>query len=388
VNEPDYNQMKNRKKILIVDDSATYRGLIRKALEGETDIQVIGSVNSGYEAIKFIRETPTDIITLDVEMPGLNGLETLEKIQEETLDNPSFANIGIIMVSAHTRKGADITIKALELGAFDFITKPETPSMNDNMDILRRQLLVKIRHYSISRSGRGTRGKESTVTQPAASTLSPTLSPAQEVLPSSRYKRSEPGLIRAILIGVSTGGPKALVRMLPSISEKVSLPVFIVQHMPPTFTQSLAETLNSKCSHRVIEVNKEEVVDNRTIYIAPGGKHLILMKSSRGDPSAIMTIINEEPPENGFRPSVDVLFRSASTVYGGDVLAMLLTGMGSDGTRGMGTLKRMGAYTIAQDEESSIVWGMPKSAIEAGYVDEILPLDLIPDSVERLLKRK
>jgi len=366
------------KKILIVDDSATYRGLIRKALEGESDIKVIGSVNSGIDAIKFIRENPTDIITLDVEMPGLNGLETLEKIQSEIPIHPNFASIGIIMVSSHTRKGADITIKALELGAFDFIAKPETPNMADNMETLRRQLLVKIRHFSISRL-RGKREPEPSVSQASPS------QPISIETPPSRYKRSEPGSVRAILIGISTGGPKALVKLLPAISEKVLLPIFIVQHMPPTFTQSLAETLNTKCNHRVIEVNKEEPIDNRTIYIAPGGKHLILMKNSRGEPS---TIINEEPPENGFRPSVDVLFRSASTVYGGEVIAMILTGMGSDGTRGMGTLKRMGAYTIAQDEESSVVWGMPRSAIDAGYVDEILPLDLIPESIERLLKRK
>lgn len=365
-------------KVLVVDDSGIYRNLIMKSLSGEEDIQIIGAVGSGEEAIQFLRTTIADVITLDVEMPGLNGLGTLQKIQETFPRTDEFAGIGVIMVSAFTRKGADITIHCLENGAFDFITKPQSGNAEQNMESLRRQLLVKIRHYAISRKSRGRITGE--ISEKKIITRVPSIK-RQSVFSDTR----EPKLIRAVLIGVSTGGPKALVKFLPSLSMKIDLPIFIVQHMPPTFTQSLAETLNSRCNHRVIEVVKEEMVTDRTVYLASGGFHLLVIKDA-SDKARV--IINEEPPENGFRPSVDVLFRSAASVFGGNVVAIILTGMGNDGTRGIGMLKRFGALTIAQDEETSVVWGMPRSAIEAGYIDEILSIDEIPGAVERIVLKK
>jgi two-component system chemotaxis response regulator CheB len=367
------------KNILVVDDSATYRSLIQKVIAGEDDIRVVGSVGSGQEALDFIRNTPPDVITLDVEMPGMSGLQTLEKLQEYTSQNPGLPEIGVIMVSALTRRGADITIRALESGAFDFIAKPETTDMKENMEILRRQLLVKIRHFAISRSRKIHRREvkdEGRVIQPG-----PVIAPPQIKV----EKKTGYSTIRAVLIGISTGGPKALTRILPVLSEKIFLPVFIVQHMPATFTQSLADTLNNRCRHHVIELKAEEVVDRGNIYLAPGGKHMLLMKNREGEN---MVLTNEGPPENGFRPSVDVLFRSAASVYRGDVLAIIMTGMGSDGTRGMGALKRLGAYTLVQDETTSVVWGMPQSAVDAGYVDEIQPLEFIPDAVERVVNKR
>lgn len=376
------------KNVLIVDDSSTYRSLIQKALSGEEDIRVVGSVGSGREALDFIRVTPPDIITLDVEMPGMSGLQTLEKLQEYTAQNPGLPEIGTIMVSAFTRKGADITIRALETGAFDFIAKPETGDVKENMEILRRQLLVKTRHFAISRSRRKQHrevkeeAKEEVKDKERGPLPEPTVIPPPEV---KVERKAGQATVRAVLVGISTGGPKALARVLPSLSEKVFLPIFIVQHMPPTFTQSLAETLNHRCRHRVIELKTEEIVDPGSIYLAPGGRHMLLMKNREGEP-VVMT--NEEPPENGFRPSVDVLFRSAASVYRGDVLAIIMTGMGSDGTRGMGALKRLGAYSIVQDEATSVVWGMPQSAVDAGYVDEIQPLELIPEAVQRVVYNK
>lgn len=360
--------------ILIVDDSGTYRGFIRKALSGENDLKVTGMVGSGKDALDFVRKNKPNIVTLDVEMPGLSGLETLQKIREI---NPS---TGVIMISAFTRKGADTTIKALQMGAFDFITKPETKDMAENMNILRRQLLVKIRHWSISSSRR----------KPAPpgipkKTQKPGKPEAEVPLHLQRKKHVDPSRIRAILIGISTGGPKALVRILPVLTAKTKLPIFIVQHMPPTFTQSLAQTLNLRCKHTVSEVSGHQDISPGNVYLAPGGKHMLIMKDSRGLP---IVTINEEPPVNGFRPSVDVLFRSASSIYRGDVIAVIMTGMGSDGTRGMGTLKRLGAYTIAQDEDTSVVWGMPQNAIKSGYVDEVYALDDIPGGIESIISDK
>jgi two-component system, chemotaxis family, protein-glutamate methylesterase/glutaminase len=371
--------MKDQKRILIVDDSATYRSLIQSVLKEEEDIKVVGSVASGQAALDFIRATPPDIVTLDVEMPGMNGIDTLLKIQAYLDKNPQIPKIGIIMVSAFTRKNTDTTIKALEAGAFDFIPKPETNDIQENTDILRRQLLVKIRHFAISHYRKSKKDLTNLPKQPQverAAAVPPHLEALEKV---------EPGMIQAILIGISTGGPKALVNMLPTLSQKIHLPIFIVQHMPATFTQSLAETLNSRCGHRVIEINSKELVEPDTIYLASGGKHMLLLKN-RGTNPIVMS--NEEPPVNGFRPSVDVLFRSAAPVYGGNLIALVMTGMGSDGTRGMGTLKRLGAYNIVQDEATSIVWGMPQSAIEAGYVDKIVPLEKIPDAIHRIVNKK
>lgn len=376
--------MKERKKVLVVDDSATYRSLIQKAVSGEEDIRITGSVGSGEEALQFIISTPPDIVTLDVEMPGLDGLQTLEKLQGYLSQNPSVPEIGVIMVSAFTRKGADITIRALEAGAFDFIAKPETADMNENMAALRRQLLVKIRHFFATRSrrerarhGEKAKGGAGQAKPGTGTVIGP---PTQSISGPG----AAPGTVRAVLVGVSTGGPKALVKFLPSLSEKVLLPIFIVQHMPATFTQSLADTLDQRCRHRVVEVNREMEVERETVYLASGGKHMLLMRDSHGVPRII---VNNEPPENGFRPSVDVLFRSAVPVYGGDVVAVILTGMGSDGTRGMGSLKRLGAYGIVQDEATSVVWGMPQSAVEAGYVDEIHPLEDIPGAIRKVVNR-
>lgn len=280
--------MKDQKRILIVDDSATYRSAIQSVLKEADDIKVVGSVASGEAALDFIRTAPPDIVTLDVEMPGMNGIDTLIQIQDYLEKNPRVPKIGVIMVSAFTRKGADTTIKALEAGAFDFITKPQTKNSAENSDILRRQLLVKIRHFAISRfrKAKGDHPHPPKQPQPAG---------RADAKPRVRA-HSKPGIIRAIMIGISTGGPKALVKMLPSLSRQIPLPVFIVQHMPPTFTQSLANTLNQHCDHRVIEVSGKEIVRPDTIYLASGGKHMLLLKNPDAEP-IVMT--NTEPPKMG-----------------------------------------------------------------------------------------
>jgi len=353
-------------KILIVDDSRIFRSAVAESLAAEADIEVIGSVWNGAKAIEFIRFHPPNLVTLDVEMPEMDGLETLAAIQKINAENKGSKPVGVIMLSSHTREGADITIKALEMGAFDFIQKPEGKNFKESFKLLRRQLLAKIRHFAAE-------GSPAVIAKPL-----PAAGPWPEII--SRLPSDSS--IRGILIGVSTGGPRALAEMLPSLCEKVDVPIFIVQHMPPTFTRSLAKSLNTRCCHTVIEGKHHDIVREKHVYIAPGGRHMLLVKRR----NEIMTIVNDQPPVNGCRPSVDILFKSGATIYGKDAVAVILTGMGSDGTEGARILKRTGAVVIAQDEASSVVWGMPSSAWASGNVDQVLSLGEIPAALVGIMR--
>lgn len=354
-------------KILIVDDSRIFRSAVAESLAAVADIEVVGSVWNGAKAIEFIRSHPPHLVTLDVEMPDMDGIETLAAIQKINADNKDSRPIGVIMLSSHTREGADTTIKALEMGAFDFIQKPEGKNLKESFRILQRQLVAKIRHFAAE-------GSPAVFAKPL---------PAAAPLPAAFSGLPVDSSIRGILIGVSTGGPRALAEMLPPLCEKVDVPIFIVQHMPPTFTQSLAKSLNTKCRHTVIEGIHQDRVRERHVYIAPGGRHMLLAKKR----NEIMTVVNDQPPVNGCRPSVDILFKSGAMVYGRDTVAVILTGMGADGTEGARILKRTGAVIIAQDEATSVVWGMPGSACESDNVDHVLPLGDIPAALAGITRQ-
>lgn len=350
--------------LLIVDDSRVFRNAVQMCLSDEEDIQVIGSVHNGEKALSFIEKQRPDVVSLDVEMPGISGLETLEAIQEINRKNPLAPPIGVIMLSALTSRGTDATIEALTIGAFDFITKPDNMDTGKNFELLRRRLAVKIRHYAsqvINKKGRLSSLSVEHVSKKALSVP----------------VKSMPTRIKAVLIGVSTGGPKVLVNMLPLLCDQLSIPILLVQHMPPDFTASLAGNLNRKCSYTVKEADNNEPVLDKHVYIAPGGKHMLLAKQN----NSVVLITSNQPPDSGYRPSVNVLFHSAAVVYGGDTIALILTGMGDDGTRGAGILKKKGTTIFVQDEASSVVWGMPGNAVKAGCVDEIVPLYDIPSKV-------
>lgn len=365
--------MINKLKVLVVDDSRIYRSMIEAVLKRERNIEVVGSVWSGSKAIEFVGSNHVDMITLDLEMPEMDGIQTLKKLQEMGAAKRFKHEIGVIMLSAFTREGADTTMKALEYGAFDFITKPEFDSLDKNIESLRKQLTSKIHDFS---------AKHTSLKR--VETL-----PKRVVVPIPKpaTRRTVPTSIKAILIGISTGGPKALLEIMPDLSSSMlNIPIFIVQHMPPTFTQSLARSLNLKCSqHTVVECSHNDIVENDHIYIAPGGKHMVLKKNISGK---VMTVTNEDEPEEGCRPSVNVLFRSVVDVFAGNVVAIIMTGMGSDGTKGLVPLKSAGAYTIAQDEESCVVWGMPGSAVAANLVDDVVSLKKIPDAVNSVIRKK
>lgn len=349
--------MKKVVKVLIVDDSVTFRSLVKKALEDEKDIEVIGSVMNGVKAMEFIENVGVpDIVSLDLEMPEMDGLQTLAAIQKHNLSHPN-QNIACIMVSSLTQFGSENTIKALEAGAFDFITKPHEEDPTDNLKSLKSQLLTKIRCFNV----------QSKLSKEDLDDSN--LSPAK---PATKVKT------RAVLIGCSTGGPKALGSLLPELCGLISLPILIVQHMPPHFTASLAKSLNKNCSHEISEAQGENIIEKNKVYIAPGGKHMVVRRNHNNQ---LITGLNDQAPENGCRPAVDVLFRSAAAQYSGDVVAVILTGMGTDGTRGLRPLHRAGAHIIVQDEASSVVWGMPGSAMKAGYVHEVLDLKKIATAI-------
>lgn len=340
----------NPLRVLIVDDSRIFRSVIEEALAARSDVRIVGSVWNGEKALEVCRQALPDLITLDIEMPGLGGLETLKALRElsVSLKQP----VGVLLISSYTRRGAAVTIEGLQEGAFDFITKPDSPDAQANAAALRDQLYEKIDAFRSSLQYRVW------PTAPQAPLASRGLVTGRK----SRY--------RAVVIAASTGGPEALSRMLPTLAPVCPVPIFLVQHLPPDFTQYFAYSLARRCGSRVIEAADGTVAEAGVVYVAPSGKHMVLSYQA----GCVMIGQNETPPENGCRPAADVLFRSAATAYSGQVLGVVLTGMGSDGAKGAAVLKRAGAHIIVQNEASSVVWGMPGSTVAAGAADQVLPL--------------
>lgn len=306
-----------------------------------------------------------DLLTLDIEMPEMGGIEVLEAMAA------AGSKAGVIVLSSNTVRGGKTTIRALELGAFDFITKPEGGSADESQRMLRSQLIPMIRAFERRREIRTLLGR-SGATPVAPAPVSP------EPRSAAVRGRGKP----MILIGVSTGGPSALAEVLPALPAKLGAPIFIVQHMPALFTQPLAERLHSKSAIRVKEAEDGETAVADCAYIAPGGRQ---MKIDCGPNGEILIRINGDAPENNCRPSVDYLFRSAALHFPGRSVAAILTGMGNDGTEGLRLLKKSGCTSIAQDEASCVVFGMPKEAIAAGVVDSVVPLSRIADTLVQCL---
>jgi two-component system, chemotaxis family, protein-glutamate methylesterase/glutaminase len=349
-------------RLLIVDDSRIFRSALEGALKGHPGVRVVGSVWSGEKAVDFVRDSPPDLVTLDLNMPGRGGLETLGDIQEMNASRLDRPPVGVLLVSALTERGAAITVEGLARGAFDFIRKPDGPDDKANAAMLQQQLFEKIDLFAQRRRRSGL----------VASLPQKPLG----VPPTARA-----GRYRAVAVGSSTGGPEALACLLPELTRRTSVPLFIVQHLPQGMTRYFAESLGRKCTYRVVEAVDGEAVEPRTAYVAPGGRHMVLRK--QGDRVSIA--LNDQPPENGCRPSVDVFFRSVADAYPRSVIAVVLTGMGTDGAKGIGPLKRSGAYVIAQDEVTSVVWGMPGAAVATTQVDEVLPLEAIGPTIASLL---
>jgi len=359
--------MGNNVKVLIVDDSRIYRGILETALKTVPGLQIVGSVRDGFKALEFIKKTPPDIVTLDVEMDEMDGLETLKEIQKLNKRTTN-KEVKVIMVSSLTTSGAEATIKSLEYGAIDFIGKPTTSNPNASIEYLKKELGEKLVAFG---------GKQ--INAPVTSRQAPPIQARPAPRIQTNIKTS--GKYDAILIGISTGGPKALTELMPALTTNISLPILIVQHMPATFTKALADSLNAKSSYTIKEATDNETVQPKHAYIAPGGKHMIVRKVG----SHAKISITNQPAEEGCKPSVNIMFRSAATTFGGKSIALILTGMGSDGTKGLAPLKRSGTYIIAQDKASSVVWGMPGSAVSSGSVAKVEPLNKIADAVHSLM---
>jgi len=367
-------------KILVVDDTILYRKIVSEILSELPNVEIVGTASNGKTAITRIASLQPDLITLDIDMPSMDGIEVLEEINR--LDY----NVGVIMLSSLTYEGSEMTVKALELGAFDFIPKPELDSMDENKQYIRQRFAPMLRSFGDRReikkilSGQ-TSYTATTARKPAEDIITSPASKPPVPLDIPRGKRKKPADI--VVIGISTGGPKALAMVVPEIPADINVPILIVQHMPPLFTQSLAKSLDSKSALRVKEAQNEDTLTPNTIFIAPGGKQ---MKVDRKENGAKILRICDDPPENSCKPSVDYLFRSVAEHYGEKATGIIMTGMGSDGSLGIETMKARGAFIIAQNEASCTVFGMPKKPIESGLVDLIAPLENIAAEIVNTIK--
>ncbi len=344
----------NKIKVLVVDDSAFMRRVIQTLLEQDAEIDVVGVAKDGLDALQKARALNPDVITLDVEMPLMDGISCLENLQKQ-------GSYSIIMVSSVTQDKANATIRALELGAFDFVTKPGSV-FDLSSDVKSNEILskVKLAYWS---------SKKAEALKPFGQR-----EPVGDLVESAKST----DLKYIIAIGISTGGPRALSAILPEFPADLPAAIVIVQHMPPGFTRSLAVRLNETCRLSVKEAEDNDILRSGSVYIAPGDHHLTF--KSEGQTTRIR--LTKEPPSGGFRPSADVMMTSLAESRAQPVIGVIMTGMGNDGSKGLREMKtKKSAFVIAQDESTSIVFGMPRAAIEMGIVDKTVPLQEIPTCI-------
>ncbi len=356
--------MNHKISVLIIDDSAFMRKSLSLMLESDQDIKVISTARNGQEGYELVKNLKPDVVTLDIEMPVMDGLTALKKIMA---DCPT----SVIMVSSLTTEGADSTLKALELGAVDFIPK-ELSYVNVNITKIKEDLISKVKEIVKQKLLKERLNRLRAISQVDKREV--TIKQLQSPIPQIGYK--------AVAIGISTGGPLSLQKIIPIFSERIQIPIFIVQHMPPKFTKSLADRLNSLAKLNVKEAENGEPVERGTIYIAPGGFHMTVQKNGLSTPQIA---ISEQPANTLHRPSVDVMMNSVINHYGKYTLGVIMTGMGKDGFEAIKNLKSLGGYSIAQDEQSCVVYGMPKAVVDAGYADNILPLEKIPEIINKVV---
>ncbi len=347
--------MQNQKnRVLIVDDSSFMGQLLRNLLGAENF--TVEVARNGQEAIELVRSFRPHVVTMDIEMPVMSGLEALEVIMAES-------PLPVIMVSAQTVRGAKISLRALELGAFDIVAKPN-PEDTNYFETFRRELMTKVKIALLV---------------PPEKLVKPILSkpvpiPGPNLVPNPAPNPARTSAFAALLIGTSTGGPTALQQVLTQLPQDFPLPVLVVQHMPPNFTKLMAERLDSLCPLDVKEAEDRDAVAAGRVLIAPGGRQMALALAGT---RVVVRISKDSPAATPYKPSVNVLFRSAAEIYGKRTLALVLTGMGSDGLEGSGILKQQGACIVAESEDTCIVYGMSKSVVEAGLADKVLPLSEI-----------
>ena len=338
-------------RVLVVDDSALMRKLIPQILQTDSSIQVVGTAMDGNFCLRKIEELKPQVVTLDLEMPGLNGIDTLKEIMRHS-------RVPVIVVSSHSTDGASVTLKALGLGAFDFVAKPHDVAAR--LPEIAQELIAKIKAAAHSRSVK-----------------------VQPIPGTSRRAEKNPANTKAaptrmVAIGVSTGGPHALQFVLSQLPGDFPGTIVVVQHMPEGFTEMFARRLDEICAITVKEAQSGDLLLAGRALICPGSRHIKVKRLPLGD----VAVLSDEPRENGHRPSVDVLFKSLAEEFGANGMAVLMTGMGEDGAHGMGAVKAAGGMTIAQSEDSCVVFGMPKAAIERGFAVRVVGLDALANTVQ------
>jgi two-component system chemotaxis response regulator CheB len=367
--------------VLVVDDSVVIRRLVTDVLDADPQVEVVGIAQNGRIAIDKVAELKPDAITMDIEMPEMNGIQAVRAIRRT---NP---RIPIVMFSTLTERGASATLDALAAGASDYVTKPaNVGSIAESRQNVREQLIPKLialcgRRRSTGAAAPVAPGSHGAPAGPGAP--APRSPSHAEVRPAApRGQRTTPFSVLAI--GCSTGGPDALANVLPHLPADLGVPVVVVQHMPPLFTRMLAQRLDTASRLTVVEATEGEPVTPGKVLIAPGGFHLEVKNRGTG----AIAHLTEDPPENFCRPAVDVLFRSVAATYGKNVLAVVLTGMGRDGERGARVIRDAGGEVFVQDEPSSVVWGMPGAVATSGLADRILPLTQVATDLSAVLPRK
>lgn len=344
-------------KVIVVDDSALMRKIISNMINSMDDIEVIYTARNGEDLLEKIINYIPDVITLDVEMPKMDGIATLKELKSRNY------NIPVIMLSSVSKTGTALTIECLEKGAFDFISKP-SGAISLDIEKVAEELIDKIRLAC---------NKISFIDK---SNVYNKIETKHKVTTNSFRNK---GKINAVAIGASTGGPKALYKVITVLPKDLEVPVFVVQHMPVGFTKAFAERLDSNSKIKVVEATDGEIVEKNVVYIAPGGYHMEVGIDKK-------IHLNMEPAMWGVRPAVDKLFSSVAKVYGAHVLSVVLTGMGRDGAQGTVEIKDSGGITISEDKSTCTIYGMPRAAFETGKVDEVLPLHDISDAIIRNVK--
>lgn len=342
-------------KVMIVDDSFVVRGVLKRALQPDNDIEVVAMAVNGQEGVEFLDKYKPDVVILDIEMPVMDGITALPLMLKK---NPSLT---VIVASTLTLRGADISLKCLELGAKDYLPKPGTTGLIEDPKVFQQELIGRIKSLAGKTFG-------SFATKESAEPI--VIGETRQLL------TTQP---KAIIIGSSTGGPQALMQVLQAVGNNFQQPIFIAQHMPPIFTKSLANHIEKISGRTAKEGESGEIVKDNTIYIAPGDYHMGVIEEN----GLYKIITNKEPPENYCRPSVNPLLRSSITAYKGNAVCFMLTGMGSDGLQGAKEFVEKGGSIIAQDQESSTVWGMPKAVYQAGLTCGLVPLNKMKDVIIR-----
>jgi two-component system, chemotaxis family, protein-glutamate methylesterase/glutaminase len=354
-------------RVLVVDDSAVVRRLLGRFLDEEDDFEVVGKARNGEHALARVAELKPDVVTMDVEMPVLDGVEAVRRLR---VDHP---RLPIVMVSSHTERGSKAALEALMAGATAYVSK-RSEEGEGLKGIVHGELAPRLRE-----AWRAVRGLS--MPEPVSQVSHGPRLVAPTILEQAPWRQRGPRgrRIDAVLIGSSTGGPNALAQVLPDLPGDLGVPVLIVQHMPPRFTRLLADRLDGSVPLHVREGQAGDPVEPGLVYIAPGGYHMRVRRA--GD--RVSLTLDREPPVHSCRPAVDCLFGSAVDVWGGRLLACVLTGMGADGRDGARRIHGAGGYVIAQDEATSVVWGMPRAVHEAGVADEVLPLEAVAEAISR-----